>query len=29
MLRHIDKTRMLRKFNVKVRPFPVAKISDM
>ena len=29
MLWHIDKTRMSRKFNVKVRPFPVAKISDM
>ena len=28
MLRHIDETRMPRKFNGKVRPFPGVKISD-
>ena len=28
-LRHIDETRMSRKFNVKVRTFPGAKIEDM
>ena len=29
MLGHIDETRMSRKFKVKVRPFPVAKIGSM
>ena len=29
MLRHIDETRMSRKFKVKVRPFPGAKTEDM
>ena len=29
MLSYIDETRMSRKFNVKVRPFPGAKTDDM
>ena len=29
MLRQIDETRMSRKFNLRVRSFPRAKISDM
>ena len=29
MLSYIDETRMLRKFNVKLRSFPGAKTDDM